>query len=315
MCQVEPRSASARLAAAIVLVAGVAWPDVGEACSQTLPALELVGFPAEQETDVPTDAVFVYDSVHGNVSGKDTFDGFTFTLRSAAGTAVGIAPSPNRGTSFELIPEAELEPNTTYTLEVTLADSSRGLLADTVTFSTGAGRALPAPALSGAFLQRYHMPDAGKVGCGPNENGTCVAFPPKTIVGFTFADALGQDADPFAEYIDLWQHSSFTNLSVDGHHHPFPCLNLRPRSANGVLGDPVTLCGTDITPLELEASQISCTSKGIEGAELADEGCSVVAGAAHRRSFAWAGVGLALLGFIARKRVGQRVGCRAGVRA
>ena len=85
-----------------------------EACSVARPPVALKGIPADEETGVATNVRPVYDLFLAGVA--DPAKDAHFELVSASGVAIAVAARATHTWHFELFPAAELEPQTTYTL-------------------------------------------------------------------------------------------------------------------------------------------------------------------------------------------------------
>ncbi|HEY6562096.1 MAG TPA: Ig-like domain-containing protein [Polyangiaceae bacterium] len=263
---------------------------------------ELVGYPADGATDVPTDVLPIYDTAKANVTVPITKA--TFVLRW--GDTRAPLPATNHYASvFTLMPLARLEPNTAYVIEATLPSRiPNETVVDTVTFTTGAGPAAPAEKPQDVFLQNFFLVGAID-SCDPIP-GTCVAIPAGQRLHATRTNIFGQgDTSP-----ELWDSSRFSILtqgSIGG--APAGCVSFRTRAANGLLSEPVVRCVAGAPTLAVNAeANLACTSNGItENGRVVSpaRGCSISAGPAPSNA-AWLISALALLGAWRVKRRDKR---------
>src|SRR5687768_12310631 len=78
------------LFAVAAFTATLATPTSSEACSMPAPPVELIGYPAEGATQVPTDVRPVYDTIRANLRQPGALASSTFELRSA-GDAIPVS--------------------------------------------------------------------------------------------------------------------------------------------------------------------------------------------------------------------------------
>ena len=173
-------------------------------------------------------------------------------LRDASGRDVAFTSRLTHRMAFELVPNARLSPNTTYTLR---ASWERG--DDELQFTTGTGPLAAAPPAVEGVLMNYSASELG-TSCDPYRSGTCVTLAPAdAIVEYSLVDdQFGQLHEPQFVAGSFW-----TNLSGVDQGHPAECLVLRARAANGTLGGDTHLCGKDY-PLRFPDTThgLECTS-------------------------------------------------------
>lgn len=240
------------------------------ACSIVRPPAALQGYPADGDTDVPTDVRPVFDSF---VAWLDDFNqqAPTFQLTSTGGQMVAVTARASFVGGFELIPEAELEPLTAYTLTgqwVSVFGSPAMAISVSVSFTTGAGPLADSPPPVLASMQHYVFDTAPASTCGPLRTGTCVSLPAGVLVKATYIDEFGQERGgylPDGELVGyLRQGPFFTNLSRVEQGTNFECVKLSARAANGTFGAPLVLCGSDAPTYGLRGSTvIGCSPDGL----------------------------------------------------
>lgn len=287
------------LAAAIGATTVIGWADPARACSTSLPPVTLDGYPMNGDADVPVDVVPVYDAVAAQILDATGTGSSSFTLRSSSGELVRVTPVRTFVWSIELIPERELEPNTAYTLEATLEPFQGPTTIVMVDFHTGAERAAAPSVPTDSFLQHYRLAGGDKTSCSPPAAGTCIAFTRGTMTA-TFVDEFDQEHEPAY----LYSHPTFTNLSGIDQGTNFKCVKLRERAKNGVVSEPLELCGAGAPVVELEGDKVACTVQGVTGnvASGAD-GCSIAPpGALRRAELHTLVLALALASVLARRR-------------
>jgi hypothetical protein len=271
------------------------------------PPVALVGYPAENATQVPTDVVPIFDTIRANVTQGAALGNSTFELRSAGGAVIPVvATLAPYAWHFELTPQTPLAPNTAYALVATLPAYGGGTVKSSVFFTTGGGPAAPAVKPSDVFLQNYRY--QGPINsCGPSQTGTCVAIPaPDRFVTI-------RRTGPFApDTTYLLRSSEITTTLTTGlppGSPPAGCLEIRARSPNGSLSEPVTRCAEFAPLLELpDSTAIACTSQGLtKNGEVVSpvRGCSLSPGTSGGGIAGLAGVVLAL-GALRLKRRSKR---------
>jgi hypothetical protein len=227
----------------------------------------LEGYPADGAVDVPIDVVPFYSTDAAWLGWDETgLQGGTLTLRDANGTEVPIDIRDPHPSTLTLAPDAELEPNARYSLELSAAGPGNEPTSAIVEFETGTARAA-APEPPSAFLQHYEFLDYQQDSCSMARRGTCLAFAEGlTIVG-TYTDA---DGLPWSTYNDyLWTQPVFVDLTGIEQGTPFDCVELRTRAANGTLSEPTTVCGSDGPYFDLDGKALKrnaravCTPEGI----------------------------------------------------
>lgn len=239
----------------------IATPTASEACSMPAPPPELVGYPAEGATEVPTDVVPIFDTIRANITQAGGVANSTFELRSAGGALVPVDAALAPYTwQFELTPQQSLEPNTTYTLVATLYTYPNRPVTASVGFTTGAGPAAPAARPSDVFIQNYRY--QGPINtCGPSQTGTCVAIPSDRFV------VIRPTSPFFPQSSYLLRSSEITTALKAGMPPELPpagCLEIRTRSPNGSLSEAVLRCAEWAPLLELpDSNAIGCTSQGL----------------------------------------------------
>jgi len=282
------------------------WADPARACSTSLPPATLVGYPMNGDADVPVDVVPVYDGPAAHILEATGTGNASFVLRSASGALIEVTPVRNFQWSIELIPERELEPNTAYTIEATIEADNGGPTVVAAGFRTGAERAAAPSVPTDAFLEHYRFPKGIGNSCSREPTGTCVAFTGAPIAA-SFIDEFNQEHTPAY----LFSHPTFTNLSGIDQGTNFSCIKLRGRAKNGVLSEPVELCGAGAPLVELESDHVACTAQGVigdSGDGASDSGgCSVAAPNAPRRAALGSLVfAMALASVLARRRIARR---------
>jgi hypothetical protein len=259
-----------RFAGAVValIVAGASWAPVVRACSSMAPDPTFEGVPADGDEDVPTDVLPYYRYPVGisptNFDGSEDAGPGRFTLTAADGTEIALTARTGDVWNFELVPEAALEPHTQYVLrgEWTTPFTS-GPVADEVHFTTGEGPLTMGPGVPDAKLAHYHFDNDQPSSCDPPSIGTCISIADDALVTLaTYIDGHHQDWETYG-----YRGSYFgSNLSGMQQATPFTCIELRTRALNGVLSEPLTLCGDDFPIQEVEKSdRLTCTAAGLGG--------------------------------------------------
>jgi hypothetical protein len=229
------------------------------ACSVALPPPELVGSPANGDVGVPTDVVPYYSRSAALLS--ENFN-VPLSLVSASGDVVPVTVESNYWDYLELLPEGALEPNTEYTLSVTLNTAYDGTgesIINRVTFATGGGPFEGTVEPPDASLVHYQFAAPPRSSCSPLQSGTCVAFQQQFPIVAASIDEFGQEQFPA-----IRDRPYFINLSGINQGTNFNCERLRSRAPNGTLSEPVDLCGEDGPLYKLgEDENIECTSNGL----------------------------------------------------
>ena len=318
LCQCVPSLAfgPAFVVSAVLFTMGT-WTAAADACSYLPPPPQLYGYPKDGDTQVPTDVVPFYDTVQAGiyrtpvVGGHSSPSGSEFSLRSSTGTVVEFAALTTYYGSIELRPQAELAPNTTYTLEATLPVVQAQPVVRSVTFTTGNQRAAAPLPPEGAFIQHYRFHGESN-SCSPEETSSCVAFAQGPVVA-NFVDEFGQEHGSY-----LWQQPVLMNLSGINQGTNFRCVKLQSRAPDGELSSPISLCTTDGPLLELTgSSQIGCSAAGLTQAGVlatesnSDSGASCALAPPSFRGFGWFGLSLAIaIGSVFAKRRAGAKGAR-----
>ena len=303
LCQSVPTSRvyPALLVSAVLSTIG-SWTEVAGACSYALPPPELVGYPKDGDAQVPIDVVPFFDTFAAGILSSSSGP-VAFSLRSSTGTVVEVAPTEGYHWTFELTPQTELEPNTTYTLEATLPVPTGQPVIRSLTFTTSGQRAAAPAKPDGAFIQHYRF-NGAMSSCDPQRTGSCVAFTEGPLVA-NFVDEFGQEHEGY-----LWQEPVLSNLSGIDQGTNFRCVNLRSRAANGALSSPVSLCSADGPLFELSGSaKIGCSARGLtqagQDAMVNGDASSDSDGCAFAPKpvcgLGWIGLGLALASAFARR--------------
>lgn len=239
----------------VSLALAASAPKSAHACTTLAPPAALIGYPADGQTDVPTNVVPFYNVADARIGDVATAQ---FELTSAEGAVIEVQAARSHVWHADLVPSELLQPNTEYRIEVSLPN---GEMVTGVSFTTGAGPSEGAPPPPSATLQHYQFaPDVPLSSCSPLQTGTCVALPGDLATEVT--NLWNGNADP--TYVYLYEGSFFTNLSGLDQGTPFDCVSLRSRGPNGVYSTPVELCRGDGPLLTLSGSdQITCTAKGL----------------------------------------------------
>lgn len=271
-----PGRSGASLALAMACCsASLVAPSQAQACTTVFePAY--VGFPAEGDSDVPTDVQLTFDSSSLWSRALEVGD-LQAVLTSSTGASISAVVDAPYVYTYTVTPTTELEPNTLYSFTISWTDEvDQGSW--TIQFTTGAGpfTGTPAPP-NAASLQHYRLTNDPADSCSPPPSGTCVALPERTEVERRMIDDIGQQHQPYLE-----RGPFFTNLSGIDQGTPFTCVELRTRAPNGTVSEPVTLCGRDTELLDLsDESDVVCTPEGIPVDEdIPDEGIPVDEGRA-----------------------------------
>jgi len=245
----------------LVPLAVLAQARAAAACGQAAEAAPvLLGLPAADQDQVPTDVVPVYDLealLRG--SGVLLLDSFGFSLRDTQGEEVALTEERVGSLHLALRPAAELRPFTTYVIEARVPLVEAPEQAVQLSFTTGAGRLgeLPLPLLS-ASLERFLTAQGGGAACELTE-GLCVALPPGEWFEVTFLDP-SQDvppptlhAGPYLTYLPP------VTIPPSG-----LCIQLRRRAINGLFSPPEVVCGSfnQVSVLGGSAAS-SCTENGL----------------------------------------------------
>jgi hypothetical protein len=289
---------------------------VAEACSVPRPPLALKGIPADGETGVATNVRPVYDLFLAGL--EDPAKDAHFELVSASGVAIAVAARATHTWHFELFPAAELEPQTTYTLNASWTYGFN-TVSFTQSFTTGSGPVVAAPPPPVASLRHYRLHEPARSSCeSPILTGTCVSVDAGTLVQANDVDEFGQEHGPTDDNGMLtggYLHTgSFfhNNLSGIDQGTNFECVRLRSRGSDGSLSEPVTLCRDDGPLYEIAGHPtLGCSTEGLtrEGAPvLANDpisagGCSVAGdGAPSAHWFMLAAVAAACRRLTSRRR-------------
>jgi len=233
------------------------WVHPSDACSQVWPPLTFDGYPADGATGVPTDVIPLFDSM---LLGFPATNGpHRFRLRSAGGEEIPLTLSDAYHWYLALTPQAELAPNSEYTLEATVAAPSGVETALKLVFTTGDGPSEAPSAVAGAYLEHYRVTKSEST-CSKSTHGTCVVVPPGSFVTAADVDEFGQEHDPY-----LYSGPTFTDLSGIEQGTNFRCVRLRTRAPNGAESDPVELCGADALLYEYQGTSdsVTCTAEGL----------------------------------------------------
>jgi hypothetical protein len=246
-----------------VLAVGVTATEVADAC--TFPRLppQLDGYPGDGAVDVPIDVVPFYDAGAAWLGWDERgLQGGTLTLRDPNGTEVPITIQDPHTRTLTLVPDAELQPNAHYSLELAASDAGNEAVSMILEFETGTHRAA-APEPPPAFLQHYEFLDSREPACASNwRRGTCLAFPDGVTVVGTYTDA---DGTPWGSFNgELWTKPTFVDLTGIDQGTPYECVELRTRAANGTFSEPTRLCGADAAFFALDGNDGAvCTPEGI----------------------------------------------------
>jgi hypothetical protein len=127
-----------------------------------------------------------------------------------------------------------------------------------------------------------------------------VAFAKGFPVEATHVDEFGQESTSVYLHREPW----FDNLSGIDQGTNFRCVRLRARAPNGMLSDPVDLCGSDAPLVELDGGDnIGCTSAGLtQDGEVVEPGCACNFAARGGGAGNIALASLLALGLLARRR-------------
>src|SRR6185503_17045549 len=107
----------------------------------------LRGFPGEAERNAPTNLVPAFEYAAAQLD-AERLALSVFVLVSASGETTALAPRATYASHFELFPERELRPFTSYAIHGTLPPQPDGAPSEvTFTFETGPGRldVIPGP--------------------------------------------------------------------------------------------------------------------------------------------------------------------------
>jgi hypothetical protein len=241
------------------------------ACSYAVDSTALRATPAAGSDDVPTDVAILLDLSWANLDNSLPLpEGFA-TLRKPDGEVVPSSVERVAIWHAEVRPAAVLEPDTSYELIVQMPNYDGAIVPKTARFSTGAGPLdveLEPPV---AALQHWvFAPDVELNSCSPGNVGTCVALPAGEFVEWTFL--LADRTDPqMGTYLSEGPFT--TDITADTSSHPYRCLRLRRRAANGSYSEPTVLCGADAPTVEL-AGSFTCGPRGIVQPDLPPESSS-----------------------------------------
>ncbi|HMJ16186.1 MAG TPA: Ig-like domain-containing protein [Polyangiaceae bacterium] len=275
-----------------------------QACSQPAPPVELIGYPADGATQVPTDVRPIYDTIRANTLQASALASATFEIRSSNGTVIpATAALSPYAWHFELTPQQPLAANTSYALVATLPARDGGTVKDSVTFTSGSAPAAPPRAPHDLFLQNYHY--SGPVNsCGPIQRATCVAVPAGQFV-------VMAPPPPFAGTTYLLREAELTSVFTASSTNlpPSGCLTFRTRAPNGSLSEPVLRCAEASPHFELSGSaQIGCTPEGLtqDGRPVAPGRACSISHSSTSSGAAWFAAALAFIGAFRAKRRSKR---------
>lgn len=240
-----------------VLIVAVVRP--AGACGVSPRTSVLRGAPAAEQAGVPTDVVPVYNL---NELGSSDWARTDFSLRSAAGEAVGVTKEEVAAGHVALRPAALLQPNTRYVLRATYSyyDDGEPQIDQSLSFTTGAGP-LPAGELPEpvAAAQQYWFSHNGanSAACDFWSQGACVSIPQGELVEVRY---LLPDGERSGAYLhDGPFETDVQEQVIDGE----VCLELRRRALNGALSEPTTTCGSELPRVDLIADAApSCIETG-----------------------------------------------------
>lgn len=227
-----------------------------DACTIAPPPVALRGYPTEGETNVPTDVVPVFSIYGANILNEQTLALTAFELTSPSGANVAVSARMAFTYDFELVPERQLDPQTTYTLRATVpATPSSNVL--TLSFTTDTGP-LSAPVLPPSVrLQHYHRTGPESSTCDPGSDGSCIFYPPGTTV------ELWPSESP--ERRTLVFDPRWDNLSGLNQGSETSCLSLRTRAPNGLMSDVVEICRDEGQSFTVsDTLNLTCTDRGFE---------------------------------------------------
>jgi hypothetical protein len=247
------------LAAAAVLAGFVATSARANACTPVGPPFELAGHPTAGEVNIPTNAIPIYGLVNARINGEQSLPLTAIEMVSAAGMSVPVAPRVAFDHLFELVPEAALEPSTTYTIRVTPPPPTTGEPYGTaeLSFTTGAGPVTTPPMPPDVRVQHYVASEALGSTCDPGTEGSCLSFPPGSGVEVWNADT------PQYRYLIFGSWWAYLRTT-----YPAPatsCAILRARAPDGAMSDTIEVCGDDGEFLSIpDNAGIRCTNRGFE---------------------------------------------------
>lgn len=289
-----------------VAAASVAVFSVGfdaEACSCGGGPYLGESLPADGAKGVPTNVVPWLDMA-GNVHLLDD-------KQVEVPTKLKAVFNPVAGCSqlAEVVPEVELEPNTTYTIIVESDEDGDGNI-ESFSFTTGDGPLeatdLPVPPLEAGFFNAQNYTNS----CVYSQIQSCVAGDYEGLLELKTLE----DGKETRHYVDLFQGGIIAHGGLETGTKEF-CVEVRARDLAGRRSKAASFCTSTealyVLPLDEDVWQPTCSSEVVErlNAENADEdpseivaGCSVVQGPMQRG--VWSGLLIPLLGglLIGRRR-------------
>jgi MYXO-CTERM domain-containing protein len=249
-------SRAAVVGAALAFAAVVATSERATACSIAPPPPALVGIPAPDAGDVPTNVLPIYLGWAARIYVDLDLTLVEFELASAAGEPVAVTARRAFTSHFELVPDAELEPLTEYTLRVTVPPSAQEPVPIELglSFTTGSGPTTEPPEPPSVSMQHYISDRTSLSGCGPDAVSSCIFFPGMAVeVSF-----------PGSPYLDLYFDKMGANLSGVGEGTSYECAVLRTRGADGTMSEAVDICRDDADTFTLpDVEGLECTENGL----------------------------------------------------
>lgn len=247
------------MVAALAFAGVIATTERATACTTIEPAPALVGLPEPDARDVPTNVVPIYVSSRARIFSDQDLALVEIELVSAGGVPVAVTARPAYNGHTELVPEAELEPLTEYTLSVTVPPREIEIppIELGLSFTTGSGPTTGPPDPPSVRMQHYFSNPTVVSSCDPSTSGSCIFFPSGLAVEYWYSGDL-------SDYRYLVFDAVWADLSGIDQGTPYECATLRTRGADGTTSETVEICRGDAETITLpDVTGLECTENGL----------------------------------------------------